>query len=1064
MCSLYSINNTKFAGQSSFQVVLCAKGSDSQHSSSSSSSSSCPPSAWSSCPSSPSCSYKRKKMKGGVLLSSTTPRQHREHPKHPQQEHQQQQQQGDLASTYSQSQLNALHYPPLGHIVPYHQQQQNRRRHSSNNSSRTAHWHQFHHDHLDSLDSFLPHETMELAHRHQPHSYTQKRSSWSNNHRFASSSSSSSINSSHGQRALASPASCRDAGNRMSLPILDHTDSTHNRMQVHSKTVSHACATPAILPASPYPQQPRLHHHSHARTASDRSRTADPMVISFAAAAAAAVSSTSSTGAATSSSLPRSALATFFSSKESPSVSLGPVAGGTEADSSRSQKTMEDADVASPLGSSVESSSHVAFDGDVMDLHRQASDPNDSDASMVEADMTKDYHEPSTATEAIRSAQNNSAVFADAIPLERKSRLRRKIERLQAKNKALTSSMHQAKSDLALERQQRKKVDQIYLKIRTDLNQKLEAEEIKALNLKAEMEQMASDMKELKDRLTGTKSQSSLAPCKSTSSMGKSPSSSGYRIGYDSNAFALSSGFSNIGGLVLYPQTRCNVDLIGGQDDAEEFLFSHSYSATTARSARSLSSSTPTIAESKRNMSYSEDDEDEDEDEDDEDEDNDAMNEDSSDNEDGRDDISALSRLTQRCRRPTAPPTSRRASVASATSLPTLVEEEDDEGEEMEDSNNATSHSEDESEVDNAPRTMMEIIMERERSRTPEDDLEDQPADANESFESMAQTLLNHAIHSRFTVAQVHLQLEEIALKYDAQPQESIDVIAKEVLRWWEAERLCLGGPLAGGWGTEPVVINQETGEQAGPRVAVEKKVELFFGPLLLQYVASLPEQMLLLEKLALYATADARWLRNHNAVLVALYKYDVLEAEAVLEWWQGLEEPQGVFGHGGNNLRSLNAKFAAWLEDDDEDSESEGEDEDEEESGSDEESEIWSEEDDGDEDEDTEMDQDGVVESMLEMAFPTLASSGKETTENYDRSPAASGLVPSSTEPKRRISFCTNTMYYSPDGTAFEGDALFANKDRESKKYVQCPPLKSSVGIDEDDVDAALNEVSVGC
>ncbi|KAF9927529.1 hypothetical protein BGZ67_007444 [Mortierella alpina] len=786
------------------------------------------------------------------------------------------------------------------------------------------------------------------------------------------------------------------------------------------------------------------------------------MVISFAAAAAAAVSSTSSAGAATSSSLPRSALASFFSSKESPSVSLGSVAVGAEADSNRSQKTMEDADVASPLGSSVESSSHVAFDGDVMDLHRQASDPNDSDASMVEADMTKDHHEPSTAREAIRSTQNNSAVFADAIPLERKSRLRRKIERLQAKNKALKSSMHQAKSDLALERQQRKKVDQIYLKIRTDLNQKLEAEEIKVLNLKAEMEQMASDMKELKDRLTGTKSQSSLAPCMSTSSMGKSPSSSGYRIGYDSNAFALSSGFSNIGGLVLYPQTRCNVDLIGGQDDAEEFLFSHSYSATTARSARSLSSSTPTIAESKRNMSYSEDDED-DEDED-EDEDEDAMNEDSSDNEDGPDDTSALSKLTQRCRRRTAPPTSRRASVASATSLPTLVEEEDDEGEEMEDSNNATSHSEDESEVDNAPRTMMEIIMERDKSRTPEDDLEDQPADANESFESMAQTLLNHAIHSRFTVAQVHLQLEEVALKYDAQPQQAVDVIAKEVLRWWEAERLCLGGPLAGGWGTEPVVINQETGERAGPRVAVEKKVELFFGPLLLQYVASLPEQMLLLEKLAQYATADARWLRNHNAVLVALYKYDVLEAEAVLEWWQGLEEPQGVFGHGGNNLRSLNAKFAAWLEDEEEDSESEGEDEDEEESGSDEESEIWSEEDDGDEDEDTEMDQDGVVESMLEMAFPTSAPSGKETTENYDRSPAASGPVPSSTEPKRRISFCTNTMYYSPDGTAFERDALFANKDRESKKYVQCPPLKSSVGIDEDDVDAALNEVSVGC
>ncbi|KAF9561378.1 hypothetical protein EC968_005762 [Mortierella alpina] len=1000
-------------------------------------------------------------MKGGVLSSATSPQQQQQ--KHPQQQqqqqhHHQQQQLGDLASTcsQSQSQLNTLHYPPLGHILPYHQQQHNRRRHSSNSSSRTAHWHHFHHGHLDSLDASPQQETAESSHRHQPHSYPQKRSSWSSNHRCASHSNSSSSDScNQGKRALASPASYRDAGNRMSLPILEHTSSSS--LQAHPNTVSHAYPPPAIQPTLSYPQQPHPHPHPHVRIAPDRSRTADPMVISFAAAAAAAVSSAPS-------SLPHTTLASFFDSKERPSVSSDAVALGADADSIRSQKTMEDADVASPLGSSVESGSHIAFDGDVMDLHRQASDPNDSDASMVEADVTEGHPAPCTARGAIRSAQSGSeldpslaAVLADALPLERKSRLRRKVERLQAKNLALMSSMHQVKSDLALERQQRKKVDQIYLKIRTDLNQKLEAEEIKVLNLKAEMEQMASDMKELKDRLSGTKSQSSLASCISTSSpLGKSPSSSGYRIGYDSNAFALSSGFSNIGGLMLYPQTRCNVDLIDGQDDAEEFLFSHSYSAATARSARPSSISTPATVESKKNMSCSEDDEGEDEDEDD------MMNEDKSDCEDGRDNTSALAKLTQRCRRPAAPPISRRASVASVTSLPTLVEEEDSNGDDMED---GSSHSDDESEVDDAPRTMMEIILERERSRTPEDDLEDQPADANESFESMAQRLLSQAIHSRFTVAQAHLQLEEIALKYDAQPQQVVDVIAKEVLRWWEAERLCLGGPLSGGWGTELVVINQETGERVEPRAAVEKKVKSFFGPLLLQFVASLPEQMLLLEKLAMYATTDARWLKNHNAVLVALYKHDVLEAEAVLEWWQSLEEPQGVFGHGGNNLRSLNAKFAAWLEDEEDDSESEGDDEDEEESDSEEsdseeESEIWSEEeDDGDENEDTEMDNKDVVESMLEMAFPTSATSGQETTRDYDRSPAASRPSSSSTEPKRRISFCTNTMYYSPDGTAMEEDALSVDKDRESKKYVQCPPLHPSAGTDEnEDEDVALD------
>lgn len=109
-------------------------------------------------------------------------------------------------------------------------------------------------------------------------------------------------------------------------------------------------------------------------------------------------------------------------------------------------------------------------------------------------------------------------------------------------------------------------------------------------------------------------------------------------------------------------------------------------------------------------------------------------------------------------------------------------------------------------------------------------------------------------------------------------------------------------------------------------------------------------------------------------------------------------------------------------------------------------------------------MDQDDVVESMLEMAFPTAATSGEATTENQERSPAASPPSSSPIESQRRISFCTNTMYYNPDGTAFEQDALFVNQDRESKKYVQCPPLQSPVDIDEDDVDAALNDVSTSC
>ncbi|KAF9348125.1 hypothetical protein BGX26_000434 [Mortierella sp. AD094] len=674
-------------------------------------------------------------------------------------------------------------------------------------------------------------------------------------------------------------------------------------------------------------------------------------------------------------------------------------------------------DLSSPMGTSVDSNTNEVFDADEMELQHS----NDPDSLMTEVE-TSPYPLP---MHVVRRPNIDSS-----LKLERKSRLRRKVDRLRAKNAALKSTVTQAKSDLALERQKRSNMDQIYLNIRKDLNQKLETEEIKVLNLKAEMEQMAAEMKKLK---------SQLATAKAGASAGGKGSSMGYKIGYDSNAFSLSSGISNIGGLML--QHQANLTLIGGQDDSEEFLHSHSYSSATVRTSPSSSTSPIFTA-----MSCS-DNEDEDEDEDE-----DMDDEDQSDDEEG-------TLLFTQSPRSSAPSTSRRASASSVSSLPTLVEEES-EGEQSEDDDSDDEH-------ENAPCTMMEIILQRQQARSPEDDMEDPPADANETFETMAQKALFQAIQSKFTVGQAHLQLEELVLKYDARLEQAVDVIAKEVSRWWEDERLATGGPISGGWGTENVVISKETGELANPKVSVEKRMKSFFGPLLLQFVASLAEQKMLLEKLGNYARADGRWLKNHNAVLVALYKFDVVEAEAVLEWWQALEEPQGVFGHGGNNLRSLNSRFVAWLEDEEDDSESEGDDEEDRsdvDSCSDsDDSDDDSEEDDSDDDE-MEQDEDNVVEAILDMAYPSTgtkedAGMAKERISNRDQESKPSsrssvgdddngGVAAGPT--KRRISFCTNNLYYNNDGRICRKKDPSVGEDGEQqenvskKKYQQCPPFRA--------------------
>ncbi|KAG0365447.1 hypothetical protein BGZ54_006524 [Gamsiella multidivaricata] len=660
-------------------------------------------------------------------------------------------------------------------------------------------------------------------------------------------------------------------------------------------------------------------------------------------------------------------------------------------------------DLSSPMGTSVDSTNNETFDGDEMDLQRSLNDASDSDSPMTAAGTAK-Y--PLSAQAALRP--ENGSLFK----LERKSRLRRQVNRLRTKNAALKSTVAQVKSDLALERQRRSTMDQIYLNIKKELNQKLETEEIKVLNLKGELEQMTAEMQELKDQL---------ASARASSSKNSNGSSAGYKIGYDSSAFSLSGGFSELGGLILHH--HANVNLVDSQDDSEEFLASHSYAASTRQTDSTLLATSGSGA-----MALNENEEDEN------DEDDDLSGDDDDDDEID----SGVSFSLIRTPKTLTPTASCRSSVSSDNLHPALAEEE---SEQMEDYTEQSDDDDSDKEYEDAPCTMMEIILQRQQSRSSEDEMNDPPADATETFESMAQKAMLQATQSKFTVAQTQLQLEELVLKFDARPEQTADVIAKEVSRWWEAERVATGGPFAGGWGHETVIISKETGERVSPKVAVERQVESFFGPLLLQFVTTLSEQRVLLDKLGECARADPQSLKNHNAVLVALYKYDVVEAEAVLEWWHSLEEPQGVFGHGGNNLRSLNSKFVAWLEDEEDDSESaddEDDDENDDDSGSDSDSCCSDMEE--DEDEVEEDDDDGVVDSILDLAFPEIKPSSTPPPSTLQTAVSESTQDRSSAEPKRRISFCNNNMYYNQDGYAGVEDVDPMEETKtEKKKYTQC-------------------------
>lgn len=479
-----------------------------------------------------------------------------------------------------------------------------------------------------------------------------------------------------------------------------------------------------------------------------------------------------------------------------------------------------------------------------------AAESDDSSNSSLRESSDYDTLETEDDDKGIPGSDSNDtdSVLDDAMALDRRSRRKRSMQRLIAKNKTLKSSLQQAKADLAAERHNRAMIDQIYLKIKKELNSKLEAEECKVAHLRADLEQMTQEMQQFKKKSTS------------------------YKIGYDSSAYSLSSG---LGGLMLHHSNipDCDEDEEEDDDDEEVFIRAEKSSRTQEDSSPSLGWQDSWYMQEEKTAAV-------------EDRTNSAVVA-----EQGDDIEKKVSFLATPIDTP-----------ARARSPLQIAAESDNEEQQDEDEYEGDDSDDDDGE--SAPCTMMELLIKKEQSQSSEDDIQDLAADANETFDSMAEKFLHQAIRAKFTAARTILQLDDLLLKYDAIPEELVMVLTHELIKWWEKERVEAGGPVTGGWGTGTVLI-PETGDRVAAKVAVETKFKSVYVPLLLNYVASHKEQLMLLEKLERYAKANHKLMRNHTAQLMALYKFDVLDADAILEWWRLLKEPQGVFGH-GNGLRSM--------------------------------------------------------------------------------------------------------------------------------------------------------------
>ncbi|ORY95731.1 hypothetical protein BCR43DRAFT_564545 [Syncephalastrum racemosum] len=206
-----------------------------------------------------------------------------------------------------------------------------------------------------------------------------------------------------------------------------------------------------------------------------------------------------------------------------------------------------------------------------------------------------------------------------------------------------------------------------------------------------------------------------------------------------------------------------------------------------------------------------------------------------------------------------------------------------------------------------------------------EDDAEEAPSE--EQFEELAASYLRQALISNLTSARANLELDDLVLKYDPSPDVLLRTLAGTFILW-------IDGLLAGA-DSAKAMLGQVQGEFLR-----------FWKSILETHVHDDADQVHFLnEAERTLSRDDARAVTaladNFHQLLVMLYKYDIVDSDAVSHWWH-THHAKDSAGRLAQRLRQVTRKFVEWVDEDEEDE-------------------------DEDEDEDVDTDDDDDVDSLVE-------------------------------------------------------------------------------------------------
>ncbi|KAI7902704.1 uncharacterized protein BX663DRAFT_552109 [Cokeromyces recurvatus] len=207
-------------------------------------------------------------------------------------------------------------------------------------------------------------------------------------------------------------------------------------------------------------------------------------------------------------------------------------------------------------------------------------------------------------------------------------------------------------------------------------------------------------------------------------------------------------------------------------------------------------------------------------------------------------------------------------------------------------------------------RRFLEGNDEREENEDEEEDEEEEDEDEQLTFEHVATSYIHQAILSKLSSARVRLELDDLILKYEPSAENVVHVLADSFVKW-----IC---SLLTKWIDKSSSSSHPTTATKVFTSKIQSGIIEFWQSILQYYTTEDENQHHLLNyietALELVSSPGTAIVDHFDRLIVMLYKYHVVDDDAVLEWW---EHPFNT--DISRKIRKITSRFIEWVQADDE-------------------------------------------------------------------------------------------------------------------------------------------------